>query len=436
MFLIINALLSILAGVFAFLFVLPLIPGAIDSLLINPNRRRPENWNPMAPTAYPRSRAGFFTKLYPGQVKVKETWNGAFVVMLMNWQGKHFVGENPGNPWTPQHQQYWAVVDSGTLPDTHPIPFPKLFGNGVWWWFGLLLYPLRVVWWLWARWVYWLTGAVWVGIPGYRTIRIYQLDRYKKIIRPDGRIDLYRTFDWSDHYRVADFQTPVLIPAADTQNMVEVKVGLNQINRVVNPYLTAYNTDDDWMTRTIGANTAATTMFTRSRDHTDVIAARTAGSAGDMATFITDEVRNRVRDIGLEVLETQVLDVSPNNPELARALAAPAEAEAKAQGIERLARANAAPIREAGEALKRYPEAADIPRLEANVRTVEAAGDRAIIFIGSAGGDTASNMMAAHGAIGLRGHQQGPAPAQPPAPAQTPAAQPPAQPAAGGNTNP
>lgn len=379
-------------GFFAFLFVMPLIPGSIDSLLIDPNRNKPDGWEQDKTLAYPKSRRGFFTKLYPGQVKIKETWNGNFVAMLMNWQGKHFIGERPDNPYTTEHQEYWEVVDSGDLPDSHPLPAtlwpwrPQIVGateitmrNRI---VESLTLPLRLLWWAWTSWVYWLTGGVWVGIPGFRTVRIYQLTRYKKVIRADGEIDLERVTDWSDHYRVAHFQSPIKVPAADTQNLVEVEILLNQINFVTNPYLVAYNTDDDWMPRLIGANIDAATRYTRPLPHTQVLVAADSTAAAAMATFITNEVRGRLEVIGLDAFETQILDISPTNEELQRELAEPARAQARLDAAVLDARAKAEPVVRIGEALRNYPEAQHIPGLEARIRTAEAAGDKAIIVMG------------------------------------------------------
>ena len=41
--------LQVWVGIFAFLFALPLVPGAMDSLLIVPNRYKPEVWPPNDP---------------------------------------------------------------------------------------------------------------------------------------------------------------------------------------------------------------------------------------------------------------------------------------------------------------------------------------------------------------------------------------------------
>lgn len=358
------------------LFAMPLLPGVIDSLLIEPNRNKPHIWPQPGLELYAKSRRGFFTKLYPGQVKSIEMWNGGFVNMLMSWQGRHFIGESPNNTMKRDHQEYWEVVKTPeNEEDTHPLPFR-------WKSFGLLFSPLYAALWVWTRWVYWLTGAVWVGIPGFRSLHIYRLERYKKIMKSDGSMETVRYIDWSDHARVANFQTPVIVPRADTKNMVEVKVMLNQINQVTNPYLLFYNTDDDWMARLLGANEAATTMFSRARPHTEIIAAKDESSASEMSAFITAKVKEAVKAIGLNALETQMLDVTPTDRNTATELSRPAVAEATRQADILLAEGKAAPIRKIGEALRDFPEAMHVPGLEANVRMVEKAGDRALIFFG------------------------------------------------------
>lgn len=378
----ISTIVSVMLGLYLLMYIAVSIPQVISQLMIKPNRNRkdaPEE----DPSNYEISYTGIFTDLQPGRVKIKVTWYGTFVTCLMNWQGKHFVGERSDNDFSPDHQQYWEVADSGTYPDSHPLPFPmpkmrwRNTGNILLW---LSYSPLSVAFWLWKRYAYKVSGAVWVGIPGFRTIRIYKLDRLVKTTNPDGSTAFKHLIDYSDHYRVGDFQAGVLVPHADTKDLVQLSVQLNMICRVINPYLVAFNTDNDWMSRLLGAATAGLNVFTRPRSYKDVIAAKDSAETALAATTITDHVRAALKAIGIWVDETQYIDATPSDPAIAGKLAAPAVAEAEAQGIERLAKANAAPIREMAEAMKQHPdEGMAALHVEGRIRMAKEAGDRAII---------------------------------------------------------
>ena len=131
-----STLASTALGLYILMYAVPLLPPLMEKLMVRPNR----------PDGYWMPRFGFFTDLQPGRVKVKVTWFGTFVTCLMNWQGKRFVGEDPDNHFTHSHQGYWEVVDSGDLPDSHPLPFPMPRG-GREWWIWLLYSPFSVAFW-------------------------------------------------------------------------------------------------------------------------------------------------------------------------------------------------------------------------------------------------------------------------------------------------
>lgn len=371
-------------GLMTALAIIPFIPRAIEPFMIRPNRHSNEAG---ADGHYRMSRTGFFTDLQQGRVKVKITWNGSFVTMLMDYDGRRFEGEDPRNPLRPDQEGYWKVSLSGDLPDSHPLPFPApKMADSARWWAWVLYAPFSVIWWTWTRLVYGLTGAVWVGFPGFRTVRIYPLPRLVVEVQEDGTRKLEPKWDYSDHYRVGDFQLGIRVPAADTQDLMPVRVEFNEIGQVTNPFLVAFNTDDQWTQRFVSAGVSAISTFTRRKPVRDVLAASDAAAAEEMSTAVTERMNRSLNDIGIIVRESQYVDVSTVNPQDAERLGDVARAQVDKTARELRAKGEAAPIREIGQAMKDFPEARDIPALEAQVRTAAAAGDKAIIILGNAGG--------------------------------------------------
>jgi regulator of protease activity HflC (stomatin/prohibitin superfamily) len=379
-----GLIVGLFLGIVAILVGLTFIPRALEPFMIEPNRHKDA---PDKDGHYEKSRIGFFTDLQQGRVKVKITWNGSFVTMLMDYDGRRFEGEDPANNLRLDQQGYWKVVESGNLPDSHPLPFPAPKGFGSPRWFVWMLYaPFSIIWWAWTRLVYWFTGAVWVGIPGYRTIRIYPLERFKFEDRDDGGRVLVRKWDYSDHYRVGDFQLGVRVPSADTNDLMPVRVEFNEVGRVINPFLVAFNTDDQWPQRFTAACVSAISTYTRQKPLREVLAAKDTANAEEMSDSITARMTRSLEGIGIIVLESQYVDVSPVNDQDAEMLGDVARAQVDKTARELRAQGEASPIREIGKAMREYPEAAHIPALEAQVRTAQVAGDKAIIILGNNSG--------------------------------------------------
>lgn len=393
-------------GLMVFLFVFFSIPGMVQPFIIDPNRHKPRDVD--VPGPYPLSRAGLFTTLEPGHVKLRESWYGRFLSALMNWEGKMFEGEPDENPLQPEQHEYWKVVDSKNqtdyanpdgpkknYPDSHPIPYPEPKGRGISlrWWLWLTHAPFSIVWWVWRRHVYNLTGAVWVGVPGFVTLHIYRLERRKRIVRPGGQVDYVQYVDYSDHYRVNNFQFRVIVEAADTNDLVEVNGTFNQVAHVFNPILVAYNTDLDWPNLMVSANSDALTSFTRPRSYKEVIAAsKEPGKAEELTAHMTRVVNAQLVKAGIEVVDTQYIDVSGTDAEVVKQLAAPSLAQANKEARLLQADADAAYLDKTAKILQDNPSAVLIAQIEGNVRTSEAAGkNNAIVFIGgNQGGDPAT----------------------------------------------
>ena len=357
-------ILSVIAALSVFLLVLPFIPGAIDSLANRPNRYGAGRQLP-----YAKSRFGFFTFLQPGRVKIIQRGE-KFVRAIMDFDEHMFAGENANNPYTPAHYQYWEVLRSGAHDDSDPLPFPYPGARDTWPRYALV----GILWWRWKRMVYKSTGAVFTGIWPFQTVRVYPMERFKKITEKNGTVDLERHEDYSDHYRVADFQYPVRIPEADTRDKIAVRVLLNVIARATNPYLVAYYTDDDWPTRYSAAVTTRVTSFTRPRPLDNVLSARDGREAEALGRYITAG-RQTIR-FGIKTILSQVLDISPTDPNIDAKLGDVAIAKVDRDAAKERAIGQAAYVREQGEAMRAYPDGGTaVVQAEALVRAARAAGE-------------------------------------------------------------
>ena len=386
------------------LYLLPLIPGVIDSLSNDPNlyRPKPERQDIRA-RDYDPSTFGFFTTLHPGQVKIIKKRGGRFVRCIMAYDRHMFKGERSDNELTTKHADYWEVVDTGSsYQESHPIPFPKTKSKGWWWLLWAISLLIRVPWWLWKIYVFRITGAVFTGLPWFQIVLVYPMERFYRVTHGThgthdrGEVELIRREDYSDQYRVAHFQYAALIGKADTRDKISVNVLLNVVAVVFNPYTVAYNTDNDWPTRFLGSISNRVTLFTRGLPLDEVWTAKSPDTAAELAKFITDggtyfSPEELARDphlydgstcqIGIRIVETQVLDISPSNPDDELQLGGQARAIVQKLADQELAKGKAAYILEEGEALKAHPHADIVVQTEAMVRAAEAAGRNGGIVI-------------------------------------------------------
>ena len=374
----------VLGFIYLVLFVLPLVPGTIAALTNKPNRNRPKN-KPEAEINthdYKPDRFGFFTFLQPGRVKMIER-NGRFIRAIMDYDGRKFDGELP-NELTSDQPGYWKVIDTpkGRY-DSHPIPFPvRKLGLRILIW--LLYWPLSILHWFWKRWVYWLTGGIFTGISSFQGVRVYPMERLRKITLSDGSVVFIRIEDYSDHFRVADFQYPVVVLRADTQDKLPAEVTFNEIGRTENPYLTAYNTDDEWPQRFRASVTDAISNFTRSRPLNEVLSAkdRTKASAREFTRTVTEDAAESLKEIGIILRESQNIDISPVLDDTSKVVGAVALAIIERDALKERAVGQAAQLRETGRALNENPEAVVTSNNEAMVRAAEAAGKNGFVFLG------------------------------------------------------
>ncbi len=386
-----DIILAVLTGLLIAPFVLPLT-GIIGLLVNEPNKNRRSDDDPGE-----KSDFGYFVNLEPGRAVLIEK-GSVPVRAMMNYAKNIFAGEEAGSATTLDDPDYWKVVkvEEPDKKGSHPVPFPRV--TWAWW----LYFPLSIYWWMWKRWVYKITGAAWTGFYPFVRIRIYPMTKY--IVRTgkgptidgrkEGEVFVEQKLDWSNHYRVAHFQFADIVPEADTQDKLPVKVVMNGTFRVSNPYQTAYNTDDLWATRLLGDMTTAITSFTRTRRLDDVLSAMPADdpsttdpdvtprdTALDFVKDVAHRVGVRTPSYGIETLQEeatlpQLLDVSPANEEHRTAVSGLAIARINRASAEEAAIGGAAPTREQGKAMREYPEAAIIPQIEGSVRMAEAAGQK------------------------------------------------------------
>ncbi len=374
-YLILSTLLEVLAGAVIFFFVLPLIPTAIGRLSNKPNRFRGES----KVANYPVSPFGFFTSLGPRLVKIKEASGGRFVECIMHHPGHTFAGliDTTINP---ESAEYWEVIKTPQgKKDVHPLPLPT--GDRS----LLKLIPALLIW-FWARWVYMLTGYVFIGVYPYQRVRTYTLKRYNKGY--GGAIEEIE--DYSDHYMVASFTLPIFVPEADTSDSLQVSATLDFILYVTNPFIVAYQIDD-WAPRQVSSATACITEYASSQTLKELT---TRGKTGEhsMAKEIsrllddinTDSAGKSIRT-GIVTEQILVNDVSPveSDSKIKRNLADVAYARVECEAQEIRAKGTAATLAEQMKVVRADPEIGlAVLAVEGNVRTAKEAGDGALVSIG------------------------------------------------------
>ncbi len=379
-YLILSIPLGVLAGVTIFFFVLPLIPTAIERLSNKPNRFRGKS----IVADYPVSPFGFFTSLAPGLIKIKEASGGRFMECIMHHPGHTFAGliDTTINP---ESAEYWEVIKTPQgKKDAHPLPLST--GDRS----LLKLIPALLIW-FWARWVYKITGYVFIGIYPFQRIRTYTLKRYKKGY--GGAIEEIE--DYSDHFRAASFTLPIFVPESDTSDQLQVSTTLDNILRVSNPVRVAYQIDD-WAPRMVSSVTACITEYVSSRTQQELTERGKTGRHS-MANQVTQLLNHINADSNGNIIQTGiiteqilVIDVSPVETvsEVKRKLAAVPYARVESKAKEILAVGVAANLTEQMKAVRADPVIGlAVLSAERDVRAAKEAGRGAIITIGGGGND-------------------------------------------------
>lgn len=331
----------ITAGLFIAIAILMALTPLMIGMLVN------------GPDGVHKSKLHLFT--YPEEGKVKIVMRGDTIVRMIMLYADH-VFARVGNSKGPA---YWEVIESAGE-NENPLEGISPF-----------IYPY-------AWYVYKLTGAVWTGLWPFQHVREYMIEKTTlKRKEEDGgegdNIELGVKTDISDHLRVRQFLFPIRIAKADTKDKISVNILGVLKARVVNPYLTAFNTDR-WDQQLVNRATNALSNYTRTKLLTSVLTA-TASTVNGMNQAVLD-IDDDVTLYGIDIEGFDLIDVSPNLSDTektqlyAEALAKPV---AKATVIDGKARAEALKaINEANQAGGEH--AIETMRAEAMVRAAEAAG--------------------------------------------------------------
>jgi regulator of protease activity HflC (stomatin/prohibitin superfamily) len=388
--------IQLMEGFYVSIFLFPPIPGAVNSLIQQPNRYRPApadigktEDSEITTRDYPPSKFGFFVKLVPGR-EIRIELGGIAVKGMMATDHRMYLGEQ-ANDYTRKHAEYWENVPTPPgYEDSHPIPAP--WKKRTWKW--LIYSPFSIVWWLWKLYVYKLTGAVFTGIYPFQMPRVVPMERFVMRVK-NGNAVVDRIEDYSNHYRVEQFMFPLLIGDVDTQDMIPLKILLNVVASVFNSYLTAYRTDDRWSSRLIASITDPVTAYARSTSLRTLWVAASEAVARTLAERVMALGRRQLPPVpldqldprspcvyGIQIHSVEIIDISPMNDTDTLAFGAEARAEVQKRALKQLAEGNAAELTETGKAMAAMdvaitnnPAALEIARLQARIRTAQAAAD-------------------------------------------------------------
>lgn len=281
--------------------------------------------------------------------------------------------------------EYWDIVLANGHGDFHPIPLPRLTL------FSAFFPTYRYLWWVWQRFVYHFKGYVFTGLPQFQTVRTYLIEYFrKKLDTKEFALDHFK--NRSDRFEGNEFDFFVPVPSADTADKVPVKVTVAFRLRCINPKRAAYNTDPTgWTTRVLTLTAATVNDTTRGQKLTDVIAG-TGTQINDALLGLADEFAL----FGFMISKVSIPDRSVVDEgllsETQKRLAAAAFAQAAAEATRITGKANADVIKMQAKAITAGGTAAELSaRLDAQVRTVQAAGDRAIVNVNTAGGSASDD---------------------------------------------
>jgi regulator of protease activity HflC (stomatin/prohibitin superfamily) len=379
--------IGFMVGTAIILLVLPYIPTAIERLSNKPNRYRGTNNDP---EDYSVSEFGFFTPLAPGQVKLTVAGDH-FIRCVMRFPGHTFKGyaiqekrkSDPDVTIIPRdNSEYWEVVsttqgDFAGVSEAEPIEDIPLKNK---------LFSRLATWW--ARKVFHITGYVFVGIYPFRKIYTFRMERFT---------DKGEKRDYSDHFRVQDFQFPVHTPAAETKDIIPVSVDVSLIAQVFNPFMTAFHTDN-WPSRLEAATQDCVKTYAQTHPLDEVLAAKSTerGEANALVQEIKkiDDPRaehDTTSNYGIRIKQVLIPDISPTEPrsDTGKKLADEAFARVEKKAMTERAQGEAAKIREQAKAVNEggYAALAALAA-ERDVRTAEAAGEHGLVIVGSGRGDS------------------------------------------------
>ena len=371
-------------GLFLYLWLMPYIPFAVQALANDPNRNRPKD---VKRRSYQPSSFGFFTTLQPGQVKIIERGK-RFKRCIMRYDNHMFIGERAGEGIRQNSEKYWEVVETEGAgnEDSYPIHLPD---NA-----NFLQRLLHA----WSKNVYEVTGYVFTGLYPFQTVRVYPMDRYNLIHSDDGSVTTEVQEDFSDHYRVEDFQFPVAVRKADTKDKIPVDIVLNFIGRVENAYEVAYATDNDWSARLMSDISNAAMSWTRhtaldsvlsAKNATDGLRLKRAVLSVDSRKRTEDGTEEGIESYGLAAIDASIIDISPSkfDNEITNKLGDLAIARIDREAAKQRAKGEAAGVGEfAAAAAKHGRLGSRALEVQGKINTAKAAGQNAIVIIGDNSG--------------------------------------------------
>ena len=380
------------AGIFVLLMAFSSVASFTDLLTVQPNRHRPEHYNPEqvkgSVASYPLSDFGYFTKLQNGRVKV--------VI-----QGERFIEplmDTPGYAY--RYQQEKALEDFEArydilgpdekhpdTPDASPLPTYD------WWSWKSLLGPYRFVWWLWQWLTYRLFGLVFIGIWPIRKLRVYPLEYFREGKDAEGEFKLERKLNYSDHYRVMDFQFFIPIAKLDTKNLIAVKAVISLIMLTTNVYRAAFRSDDNWAARLFARIPSVINETAKKLEAQAVVAKQ--GRGQDLSTRLMKVLSPLTNEdgpiwsIGFGFTENYLTlpDVSFASLEDEQKLGELARAQVDRQAREERARGDAEAIRLSAEAINTSGEGGRlIAEVEGRVRAADKVGQgNGVVILGDGG---------------------------------------------------
>ncbi len=375
------------------------MPFAIELLANDPNGKRLDEDD--FDRVYEPSTFGFFTSLQPGQVKIIER-NQRFIRCIMRFDGHTFAGKIAGANIPRNSERFWEVVSTPEgQQDFHPVVKPwehdindegeHIERTPKWW---------EPFFYRWCRKVYDVTGFIFTGIYPFQTVRVYPMDRYELEMDDEGNVKPKMKHDYSDHYRVEDFQFGVVVPKADTLDKVPVSITQNFIGRVANPYEVAYTTDDDWGARLLSIIADAVTNSTRTDLLDDVLSAKNKRVRDKIKKSVLaievkprngqkeEDVTKGIRAFGMKAIDTYILDISTSDPAFAKKLADLAQARVDRDAMSERAKGMAAQVEEPAAAAERHGMYGELSlKNRGMVDTAAAAGDKAIVMFGNTSTD-------------------------------------------------
>lgn len=299
-----------------------LSPFFVDFLVNNPRAKPGVPRPPIEP-----GRIYFFTFLEDGQSKVVVK-GSKFIRAIMADPERRFVREE--RDLDSRNADHWWIRPAASWEYEEPISQFELTWNPLSWW---------------IHWMYKNNGAVWVGIPFFRELRI---DKNTRVVekKVDGRVVLdeknglsilENVEDWSDHLRTKTFYWYFKVPSVDTRD--NVKIGYTGFLKVqcINPYLASFNVDhwDSALTKEVAT---WINNFNRAELYDNLVASfdQTSNAMADFLLVKINEVLNPQgqveKGIGMKVIGVNIIDQEPQLTEAQeKAKTAKWEAERTAQ---------------------------------------------------------------------------------------------------------